>query len=37
MALGKVLNRDDRWLHLIDAPIGSAFQRGEDGTFHPAD
>lgn len=37
IALGKVLNQDDRWLHLIDAPIGSAFQRGEDGTFHPAD
>ena len=25
IALGKVLNADDRWLHLIDREIGSAF------------
>lgn len=37
IALGKGLNSDDRWLHLFDVPVGLAFQRSEDGTFHPAD
>lgn len=35
VALGAVLNRDDRWLHLIDAPIGSGFIR--DWTSHRFD
>lgn len=30
IALAKVLNRDDSWLHLIDEPIGSRFIRDLD-------
>lgn len=38
LALGVVLNADDSWLHLIDAPIGSAFIRdGETNEFVAAE
>lgn len=38
VALGAVLNRDDSWLHLIDEPVGSAFERDPTtGRFVPAE
>ncbi|WOF44459.1 DUF2185 domain-containing protein [Sphingopyxis indica] len=36
IAIGKVLNADDSWLPLIDAPVGSAYLRDwETGAFQP--
>jgi len=36
VALGLVLNRDDSWLGVIDAPIGSAFMRNFDSDEYQA-
>lgn len=38
VALGKVLNADDSWLHLIESPVDSAFIRNfETGQYEPYD
>lgn len=38
IAVGVVLNSDDRWLHLIDAPAGSAFQWNDvSGEYESSD
>jgi len=38
IAIGKVLNADDSWLHLIDSAVGSAWLRNfQTGTYEPLD
>jgi hypothetical protein len=37
VAVGSVLNQDDSWLSLLDAPIGSQFMRNfKTGTYEAA-
>ena len=33
VSLGAVLNCDDSFIHLLEAPIGSCYERNEDGVF----
>lgn len=37
VAIGVVLNQDDTIRDHLDAPVGSAFFREDDGCFHPTD
>lgn len=38
IALGAVLNKDDSWVHLVDAEVGSVFERAlSTGLFEPVE